>query len=296
MIRCCLACGRCEDRLLYRVSRFGVPLSFRKCVCGLISQDPLPTVESIDRFFNSDIFLSSVHTGQTEVWGYYDYFGEDRCRLLTAQRRYAFLKDFVAPNDVVLQIGPGTDPLLKLFQDKGNIVIGCDASQKLAQIAATSHSVPMKEGRFEEQNFASGYFGCILLLNVIENVPNLGLFLSEISRTLRAGGYLILNFVDMHSNLLQKLQGQRYFLFRPPVCYMFPYTILSMLLAKNGFSTIRFARDVRYIDLEKVSTLLRLKWLLSMTRWTGLHKKPFPTYAYPSKLVVARKQNAGEEV
>jgi hypothetical protein len=60
-------------------------------------------------------------------------------------------------------------------------------------------------------------------------------------------------------------------------------------LAKYGFAAEASYRDVRIMHLEKILTLLAWNRLLAMIRALGVHLVRFPIYAYPSRIVVARK-------
>ena len=124
---------------------------------------------------------------------------------------------------------------------------------------------------------------------MIENVPNLDEFLREISRTLKPGGLLILNYVDMRANWVHRLQGAKYFLYRPPVCYVFERDVMRRTLAKYGMRVEQSLLDVRHLHLEKIATLLGWRWMWSIAKWMGVARVAFPIYAYPSRILVARR-------
>jgi len=137
--------------------------------------------------------------------------------------------------------------------------------------------------------YADEQFDVVLLLNVIENVPNQVEFLSAIRRTLKPNGYFILNFVDMEQNIIATLQRSHYFLYRPPVCYVYTRPVFERVLEKFGFEMVECRRDIRYMHIEKIVTLLRWRWALKVSRLLKVHRFRFPIYAYPSRIVVACK-------
>lgn len=286
---CCTICGQTGDRLLHRITRFGVPLTFRKCRCGLIRQSPTPSVEWLARFFESGEFTRSPTERGLDIWGYHDYLSEAAARQWTARWRHGLLKSLLRDRERIVQIGPGGDPLLRLLADDGHEVVACEASEQMARICGSVTGVPVVCGRFEEQDFPPSSFDCILAFNVLENVPAPEQFLAAMSRTVRSGGLVVLNFVDTRMNLMAALQGQRYFMYRPPVCYMFTEANLRRLLGEQDLEVQAVRSDVRYMDLEKLAVLLRMRCLRSMAHATGLNKRLLRIPAYPSKLLVARK-------
>jgi ubiquinone/menaquinone biosynthesis C-methylase UbiE len=132
-------------------------------------------------------------------------------------------------------------------------------------------------------------FDVIMLFNVVENIPNPEQFLKAVNRKLKKGGYFILNFVDMRHNLIEKIQKGKYFLYRPPICYIYDKELLTRVLKKFGFEVASIHRDIRSMHLEKILTLLGWNLPLKFFRMLRIHQIPFSIYAYPSRIVVARR-------
>lgn len=287
-------CYLCEEPLyevLHKVEHYGFPFTFKKCRCGLIKQTPMPNVKFFEWFFNSDMFLNSQKTEKSEIWGYYDFLADEACRLATSRGRYKKLShvfDVGHPLEI-MKIGPATGTFLHVAQQQGHHVLGCDVSSQFVEHARKHYNVSVDNGRFEHMDYEDEQFDVILLLNVIENVPNQAEFLRAIHRTLKPNGYFILNFVDMERNVVAALQRSRYFLYRPPVCYTYSMPVLRRVMEKFGFGIVECRRDIRYMHIEKIATLLRWKWALNVSRLLKVHRLHFPIYAYPSKIVVARK-------
>ena len=288
----CFLCRQPDYRLVYEIERYGFPFRFMRCQCGLIKQTPMPSLRFFDWFFNSELFLSSKQTGKSEIWGFYDYLKDEPCRLATSERRYRKLEPFLVGRQGldILKIGPATGSFLFVANRHDHHAIGCDVSEKFIDFARQKYDVQIDHGRFEHFGYPDQSFDVVLLFNVIENIPNQVEFLSAVRRVLKPGGLFILNFVDERRNLVEAFQRERYFLYRPPICYIFGFPVMERLLRSFDFEMISWFRDVRYLHAEKIATLLGWRWLLSLARRLGVHRRPFPIYAYPSRIVVARRR------
>lgn len=287
----CFLCGEPRYRLHYEIKNFGFPFQFKTCQCGLIKQTPLPNKRFFEWFFNSEVFFSSRKTGKDKIWGYYDYLSDESSRLATSRRRYRILSPRFPPDKPlqILKIGPGTGTFLHVAAQNGHHATGCDISAKFIDYARQTYGIRIDHGRFEELPYAKAQFDAIFLFNVIENVPNQEEFLGRINFCLKPGGMFILNFVDMRRNLIAAVQRKSYFLYRPPVCYMFTRPVMERVLKKFGFSPDAGFSDVRFMHLEKIATLLGWPWLLAIARGLGISRVNFPVPAYPSRILLCRK-------
>jgi len=288
----CFLCNKPNYELQYHVDHFEFKFDFKRCQCGLIKQTPMPNDKFFEWFFNSDSFFDAKKTDNEEIWGYYDYFKDESSRIATSTRRYKKLRKYFESTGKpmrVMKIGPASGTMLHVAKSNGHIVRGCDISERFAAYARENYGVEIDNGRYEKMNYGEGVFDMVLLLNVIENVPNQEEFLTAIHKTLSPGGYFISNFVDMHNNLVAALQKSKYFLYRPPICYIYTMEVYKRILEKFGFKIIEVRRDVRYMHLEKISTLLRWKLLQKGSASMKINRINFPIYAYPSKIVIAQK-------
>lgn len=286
----CYLCENPRYRPLHHVTHYDFPFLFQECECGLVKQTPMPNEKFFEWFFNSDVFFSSKKSKKSHIWGYYDYFADEPNRLATSQWRYRKLEHLFQNGPLnIVKIGPATGTFLHVAQQHGHKVLGCDVSAQFAQYAREHYNVQIDQGRFEKQPYADGQFDVVMLLNVIENVPNQVEFLNAIHRTLKPGGYFVLNYVDMQNNLIAGLQKSKYFLYRPPVCYTYTTPVMQRILEKFGFEIVEVHRDVRSLNIEKMITLMGWPRVLKLVRTLKVHRLSFQLYAYPSKIVVARR-------
>jgi len=288
----CFLCNNPKYTTKYRITHFDFPFTFQTCQCGIEKQTPMPNTKFFDWFFNSEVFFSAKNTKKDYVWGFYDYFKDEPSRLATSKRRYNVLKKYFTEDRPlnVIKVGPSTGTFLNIANQHGHNAIGCDVSSKFIEYAKKNYNVRIDHGRFEHLNYEDEQFDNILFFNVIENIPNQDEFYKAVNRTLKKGGYLIFNFVDMKNNLIAKLQGHKYFMYRPPVCYNFTLEIIDRILKKYGLKRVDNKRDVRYMHLEKIFTLLHWNWMLPFIKALKIDQVNFSIHAYPSRIIVAQKQ------
>jgi SAM-dependent methyltransferase len=287
----CFLCGQPRYVLRHEIRHFGFPIQFKQCACGLIKQTPMPNRRFFEWFFNSRLFFSATETRQEHIWGFYDYFKDESCRLATSRWRYWRLRRFFKadrPLDI-MKIGPSTGTFLHVANRHGHAAIGCDVSERFVAFARQQYNVRIDHGRFEQLPYAPMSFDRILLFNVIENVPNIEEFLHAVHDRLRPGGYFILNHVEMRNNLIERIQGGGYFLYRPPICYLFRGDVLDRALRRFGLNPVFSCRDIRFMHIEKILTLLSMKAPLRLFRALRLHQIQFPIYAYPSRITIAQR-------
>ena len=287
----CFLCGDPKYTLKYNITHFDFPFTFQKCQCGIEKQTPMPNIKFFDWFFNSDIFFSSKKTKKKFVWGFYDYFKDESSRLATSKRRYHVLKNIFEQGKPlnILKIGPATGTFLYIANKHGHNAIGCDVSTEFIEYAKKNYNVRIDQGRFEHMDYKDEQFDIILLFNVIENIPNQDEFYRCIYKKLKKNGYFIFNFVNMKNNIIAKFQKEKYFLYRPPICYVFTTDVIRKIMRKYGFEIIDNKADIRYMHLEKIFSLLHWNWLLPLFKNLKINLINFPIYAYPSRIIIAQK-------
>ena len=288
----CFLCKHPNYQPVYTIRHFGFPFQFKKCQCGIVKQTPMPNPLFFEWFFNSEVFYSAKESQKEEIWGFYDYFKDENCRLATSKYRYkrlSYIFEKRRPLNI-MKVGPSTGTFLYVAKQHGHHALGCDISHDFSEYAKKTYNAQIDQGRFEKMGYADGQFDVLLLFNVIENIPNLDEFLKAVQKKVKLGGFFILNHVEMNGNLIAFIQKDKYFLYRPPVCYLFDKDVLRKMLSLYGFEIVQTFNDWRYLHLEKIFTLLRWKPLYLFARWLGIHLFPFKIYAYPSKIVVAQRK------
>lgn len=286
----CFVCQNPDYHLKYKVTHYGFPFEFKQCQCGMIKQTPMPNEAFFEWFFNSDLFISAKASKKKEIWGFYDYFKDEASRMATSRRRYRKLERYFGSGSLnIMKIGPSTGTFLHVANQHGHRTIGCDVSERFAGYARDQYGVRIDHGRFEDMGYADGQFDVILLFNVLENVPNQDEFLAAVHRTVKPGGLFILNYVNEERNVISALQKEKYFIYRPPICYVYTRPVLERVLGDRGFEIVADHPDIRYMNIVKVATLLGWHWIVRVAGSLRIHQRPFPVFAYPSRVLIARR-------
>jgi SAM-dependent methyltransferase len=297
----CFLCGEPNYTTRFEITHYDFSFTFKECQCGLVKQTPMPNEKFFEWFFNSSVFYSSQKTGKKSIWGYFDYFGEEPSRLRSDKWRFKKLRKYFESLDPdlsklkIVQIGSGGGSFLHVAGEAGIDARGSDVSGGFADFARKTYGVAVDVGRFEDTDYADGQFDAVILFNVIENVPNQVEFLTAINKKLKPGGLFILNYVDTKKNMIESMQKEKYFLYRPPVTYIFDTPVLNRTLDKFGFETVDTIHDKRTLNLEKIFTLLSMNWMQRILKALRLHKIQLRLWAYPSRVVIAKKTREADE-
>ena len=287
----CFLCGNPRYKHYLTINEYGFQFEYKRCQCGIIKQVPMPNEAFFEWFFNSEYFFSSETTKDKKIWGYHDYFADEANRMSTSKWRYRRLKKFFDAGHSlnVMKIGPSTGTFLHIAQQNGHHCRGCDVSNRFRQYAMEHYDVTIDYGRFEKQGYDNEQFDRLLLLSVLENVPNQDEFLREIQRTVKIQEFFIFNYVDMKYNLVEKLQKQKYSLYRPPICYLYDHEVITKLLNKYGFVEVYNIADLRVMNIEKILTLFGWHRIWKVAKALHINRISFPIYAYPSRIIVAQR-------
>ncbi|HEY1112684.1 MAG TPA: class I SAM-dependent methyltransferase [Chitinophagaceae bacterium] len=99
----------------------------------------------------------------------------------------------VAPDDVVLEIGPNTCLLLDAFKEKTRSVVGIDINEEMVSRMKRPDLLSMDAAHM---TFGDGHFHMVIGIEVFEHIPDLESVFSEIARVLVKGGkcYLTVPF------------------------------------------------------------------------------------------------------
>ena len=99
----------------------------------------------------------------------------------------------------MLDIGCASGYFLDIAQKNGWQIDGIELSQDLAKQAEALLNIQIYSLTLEEVNFASNYFDVVSMFDVLEHLSDPAKTLEEISRIMKPGGILVVNFPAIDS-------------------------------------------------------------------------------------------------
>lgn len=198
----------------------------------------------------------------------------------------------------VLEIGSSMGFLLDSFRNDGWFVFGLDPDRNSCRYATEKNGIPNKVATLEEAALPDESFDVVLMMHVIEHVPDPARLLKEVWRVLRRGGHLVLE-TPRYDTLMFKLLGRRE---RSLGCeghiYFFTTDTLRRLYEMVGFKLLTLDNVGRSLTLDRlvynVGVISRSAWLLSvlskLSRRLALNKVTFHVNVRDMQRLSLRKE------
>jgi 2-polyprenyl-3-methyl-5-hydroxy-6-metoxy-1,4-benzoquinol methylase len=277
--RFCTICGRVVlHQEVYR--KWGYPI-LRCSGCGVGIADVGPGFES--KFLYDEGYFSGG-----KVDGYADYEASE-----TVLRG-----EFAQVVGALREVGPSSGRLLELgcafgfFLDEAAPyyeVAGLElCSKAVASCRQRGHSVDQGElnaAWLRERP----KFDAVVMLDVIEHLPDPSQTIGLIAEALRPGGCLLLTTGDWAS-LVSRLTGRHWRLMTPPQhLYYFTLAALSRLLRKHGLEIVQARRPWKWVPLSLI--LFQLGRMLGRrpAAWPALSRLGVPVNLFDAVRVIARR-------
>ena len=199
--------------------------------CGLIFQQYPPDKELLDKIYKINYaayqspFESGIGSGRTK-----EYFS-----FIERSVDFRSIKD-------ALEIGCFDGYLLSIIKDKFAVdVIGCDPSAG-AEIAGRSNIKVVKD-YFSPALFDNSKFGLVILRGLLEHVVGAKIFIGEVKKILKPGGYIAIEVPDVIYTLENVVVGD---FFHEHVSYFSELTV-NQLFASVGFKPVTLETSGGYI-------------------------------------------------
>jgi 2-polyprenyl-3-methyl-5-hydroxy-6-metoxy-1,4-benzoquinol methylase len=213
------------------------------------------------------------------------YFQKQHAQLPDNVRALRVLNDLFPKRGRLLEIGSYCGIFLNRIREDGWEVQGLDPDRGVAEYARSKYGLNITDGVLPNPVFSTSTFDAVVMLHVIEHMPDPSENLREIHRILKPGGVLVIE-TPRFDSLPFKLLGRR----ERSICncnghiYFFTRRTLRQMAEKNGFEVIHTELVGRTLTLDRLCYNLGLiarsgsvkSWLSRISR--ALHLDRFKIY------------------
>ena len=179
-------------------------------------------------------------------------FEKERLQVRDYATTRAFINRLHPHRGRLLEIGSGFGFLLDSFRENGWNVIGIDPDLNAARVAKQKLAIETITCTLEATHLPSESVDVVIMLHVIEHVPDPLATLREIYRVLKPGGHLVVE-TPRYDTLMFKFLGRHE---RSISCdgHIFFFTTASLKAAseKAGFSLVRHDYVGRSLTLDRL--------------------------------------------
>lgn len=232
---------------------------------------------------SGDLIIDAYAEGEDAA-----HIAQDSMRIRTFTKALHQLTDrYAIPasnRTTLLDIGCASGAFVKAAQDLGITATGIEPNRWMAAYGRKTYNLDVRAGTLADHRFPDASFDIVSLWDVIEHVPNPNHELVEISRILKPGGLLVINYPDYQS-LPARLLGWKWpFWLSVHLTYYSPATIRRQLASAKftvqelgpHWQTLEFdyvlGRMTPYVPLARIPrALVRRLGLghLPLTYWIG---------------------------
>ena len=219
-------------------------------------------------------------------------------REITFQRSLRWLESlWRRPPGRLLDVGTANGSFLKVAQEAGWEVSGCEPNHWLRTWCQENYGISLLPGTLFDGNFPAGSFDWITLWDVLEHTPDPLAILKESERLLRPNGWVVINYPDIGS-WIARVMGRKWIFLISVHNYYFTRETIRLLLKKVGLSPIRIRKHFQSLSLDYIlfraePRLGRLaRGLRRVARWCRVGGIQVP-YWMGQTVVVAQREQEG---
>jgi SAM-dependent methyltransferase len=181
------------------------------------------------------------------------YFQKQQAQLPDNERALRVLNELFPQRGKLLEIGSYCGIFLNRIRADGWDVIGLEPDRGVADYARAKYGLSITGGLLPSPALPDHAFDAVVMLHVIEHMPDPAANLREIHRLLKPGGMLVTE-TPRFDSLTFRLLGRR----ERSICncdghiYFFTVHTLRQLLEKNGFEVVRVDLVGRTLTLDRL--------------------------------------------
>jgi SAM-dependent methyltransferase len=235
----CPLCGSVPDTsvVAWRRDRLGI----KRCSgCGLLFVDPRPSDDALMHCYEQRYFTSA------KPWSPIGP-NKDYLSATATTEQVAGYKEIVANLNLrgkaVLEIGCASGALLHLLrQYMPSRVVGIDIAEAPIRFGQEYYGIDLRCTSLEGAGFDQEEFDLILMLDLIEHVPNVAHFFAEAAKYLRRGGCMFVLTPNADSSVVAGKRWTYLYAGLEHLIYFSPRT-LELLARNNGMTYSKIWTD-----------------------------------------------------
>jgi SAM-dependent methyltransferase len=244
----CLFCGSAALAPLYEGIRdhYGVDPHIRRFLrcrdCGSAILDPLPSPEDLTALYSSDYTFKPA-PGRSVLHRLLQAV-EWRCFYEPGyRRRVALIRELTGLRaGRVLEVGCGSGLFLRHLREAGYAVEGVETSKGDVTYAREASGLTVFEGALEAAPLEPGRYDAVVMVYVLEHIPDPAATLARIHTLLKPGGWAVLGLPVMDSGQARWLGARWSAVTEAPRHVAIPSAAgARRLLEMAGFEEIRWA-------------------------------------------------------
>lgn len=243
----CNLCGSSTASVVFEAGVAQAARIVRCDQCGLMFSSPRAKPPDQDQIKDWDAGFTKERA-KTGL----DRFDKEELQVRDYEDTRAYLKKVYPNRGRLLEIGCGMGFLLAKFRDDGWQAEGIEPNRGYCELIQEYHGIKASPTILEEAAEPANSFDVIVMLHVIEHVPDPLGTLKEIHRVLKPGGALILE-TPRYDSLMFKLMRHRE---RSVSCdghiYFFTTKTLTEMCRKAGFEVDSVKYVGRSLNLERL--------------------------------------------
>ena len=220
----CNLCGTREAEEIARLDRQGKPLRTVICrKCGLVWSDPVPTEETLRRFYSEEYRLRYKGISRPTLEHVY------RAGKVAALR-FRYLKELLKPGSAVVDVGSGAGEFVYLMRRLGFDARGVQPHEGYARYSQEELEIPVQLGFVRQVRLPPESCHLVTLYHALEHMASPSEVLEHVREWLEPRGWLVIEVPNVEATC--QSPGHR---FHPAHLYSFNPASLRRLGEKAGF-------------------------------------------------------------
>jgi 2-polyprenyl-3-methyl-5-hydroxy-6-metoxy-1,4-benzoquinol methylase len=229
----CNLCGANDYRVVFPKGYAQVHQIVRCNHCSLMYANPQEAIDCQE----FEQYEEKVRNQDPES---VQYFQKQHVQLTDNLQVLKILNDLYPSRGKLLEIGSYLGIFLDRIRAAGWDVTGLEPFHSVAELSRKKYGLNVVEALLPEAKFPAGAFDAIIMLHVIEHLPNPAEYIREIRRIVRPGGAFVVE-TPRFDSLMFKVLGRRERSLSNCDGHIYFFTVQTLreLLERNGFEVVR---------------------------------------------------------